>query len=372
MLKNYKKEQLTKISIGEKSKADKLGKPGEGIQISTGEIERIKGGIFGGDLDEIEIDPSKIYNPRKNTGQFGKIAPLAGEEGGGEKTGFYEDTEADPSASIEGRGIGGGEDIVRNKEEWDALLRDTIIRAEKEGGTNKIEQELTKRLYQKMTETKPVVDWKKELRKIFDKAQKDEEVDVTLPPDKRARAAGYYEPGTRFMDYNKEETLREIVVACDTSGSITKGQTFAFLAEVERLRKLFEYDTLWIVYCSDQIDGIDRLTSNPPKRINIAKYAGGAGNKGGFRHPFWLIRDSQKGLFRYEGRRYKIIPSLVLYMTDGQAEYPQKNELKELGISKYEKKVRWFIITGDPRINRPPFGEWVHLTLNSIKELNIN
>lgn len=359
MIKKFKKEQLTKIST-----------PQEETQIFPGKIERIKGGIFGKDLDEIVIDDSKIYKPTTKVSI--KIAPLdlENEENKKKGKGFYEDTKTDSSIFKEKTGTGGGEEIIRTKEEWDKLLKETIIRADKknENKKNQIEQKLTKILYQKMIQKKPVVDWKKELRKIFDKEQQEEEIQVTLPPDKKARAAGYYEQGTKFVDYNKKNNLREIVVACDTSGSISKGQTFAFLTEVERLRREFEYDTLWIIYCSDTIDGIDRLTSNPPKKINIAKYDTTGGNGQGFYPPFKLVRDSQKGLFKYEGKPYKIKPSLFIYMTDGYAQYPQKKELKELGISKYEKKVKWFFVTLDSYLNLPPFGSWVHVSLQSIKE----
>jgi hypothetical protein len=200
-----------------------------------------------------------------------------------------------------------------------------------------------KALLTKIKGTSSLVDWKKELKKFFDSTFKSIEWKM---PNKRHLAAGNVLYGSRRVG---EDTLKTIVAAVDTSGSISNKQAEAFVNEVMVLCKLFDADMTYIIYCSDDIDGIDIVKKGGKPDFTKMKSTGG--NRLGFIPPFQYVE------------KMKIKPSLFIYLTDTGGDMPDP---KMYGISKYIKKVLWFICS-PTMYNPPPFGKILFAPVGSIR-----
>ena len=108
-----------------------------------------------------------------------------------------------------------------------------------------------KRLVRSLKTSEPLVDWKKELKKFFDNTFKSNE---WVLPNKRFLSGGDMLYGRKETG---EDTLKTIVAAVDTSGSISKEQVKAFVNEIMYLCKTFDAEKTIIIYCSDDIDNVD-------------------------------------------------------------------------------------------------------------------
>lgn len=190
-----------------------------------------------------------------------------------------------------------------------------------------------KNLLGKVSSTAPKVDWKTELKKFFDHTFKGFKM---VLPNKRFISSGDALYGRRRKG---QDELRTIVCAVDTSGSISDDQIRVFLGEVMYLCKNFKADQTIIIYCSDNIDGIDRVKKGGTPDLGKLKSTGG--NDRGFIPPFeWVERE-------------KIKPSVFIYLTDTGGEMPDP---RRYGISKYADKVIWFVCSTSVSV-RPPFGK---------------
>jgi predicted metal-dependent peptidase len=199
-----------------------------------------------------------------------------------------------------------------------------------------------KRLLMDLKTTKPKIDWKKELKKFMDSAlNKWEE---TLP-NRRFLGSGDILYGRKRAG---KDTLRTLVLPVDTSGSISKEQIKTFISEVLYLSTKMDIDTTYIIYCSDDIDSIDIVKKGG--KPDFGKIASTGGNAKGFIPPFAWIQEQ------------KINPSVVIYLTDSFAEYPNKSSY---GISKYVNRVFWFICEKGRNFNVPPFGKYIHVPMDS-------
>jgi predicted metal-dependent peptidase len=199
-----------------------------------------------------------------------------------------------------------------------------------------------KRLVRALKTSEPLVDWKKELKKFFDNTFKSSE---WVLPNKRFLAGGDMIYGRKETG---EDTLKTIVAAVDTSGSISKEQVKAFVNEIMYLCKTFDADKTIIIYCSDDIDNVDIVKKGG--QPDLTKIASTGGNAKGFIPPFAWIQEQ------------KINPSVVIYLTDSNAEYPDKSSY---GISKYANRVFWFICEKGKNFNVPPFGKYIHVPMDS-------
>lgn len=199
-----------------------------------------------------------------------------------------------------------------------------------------------RRLLVDLRTTKPKIDWKKELKKFMDSAlNKWEE---TLP-NRRFLGSGDILYGRKRAG---KDTLRTLVLPVDTSGSISKEQIKTFISEVLYLSTKMDIDTTYIIYCSDDIDSIDIVKKGG--KPDFGKIASTGGNAKGFIPPFAWIQ------------KQKINPSVVIYLTDSFAEYPDKSSY---GINSYVKRVFWFICEKGKNFNIPPFGKYIHVPMDS-------
>jgi hypothetical protein len=204
--------------------------------------------------------------------------------------------------------------------------------------------EKARSLIQRILDSPPRVDWKKELARLYDRETR--KIIEKLP---NRRMLGL--PGSPIMYGRKragQEGFKTAVYIVDTSGSISEKQSNVFLEEMMRLNKKFEIDETLIIYCSDNIDNWEIVKKG--KQPNLKLWATTGGNRNGFGPPFKLIEELKKK------------PSFVCYFTDTMADFPK---VDQYGISKYEKKVYWFICKLDKGFTIPPFGNYVWIPMDS-------
>ena len=226
---------------------------------------------------------------------------------------------------------------LKSRKDWDNLKAKAL--SENGDSVNKRVKELLNRAIGKI----PMIDWKKELRKFFDNAFNSME---SVIPNRRLLGSDIITYGQRRVGDN---TLRVIVAAVDTSGSISRDQIKIFLNEVMYLCKTFEADKIYIIYCSDDIDSVDVVKKGGTP--DLSKIASTGGNSKGFIPPFEYVE------------RNKIKPSVFIYLTDTGGDMPKE---KDYGIKKYSKKVVWFICS--PTVyNHPPFGKIMYAPVRGIK-----
>jgi predicted metal-dependent peptidase len=319
------------------------------------------------DAKDVIIDQNTMTADkyRKNTGVAGKTADMS-KDRFGEREGFFEDISGETSAKklsdlIKSRGT---KNVIDDWSNIEKKFRQELVTSNDKNARN-----LAKKI-KNLSKGPGIINWKQLLSEILDKKKGRGEIELRkLPPNKRLWAQGRYAPGEKRVMPKKFEEFNDVVIIMDTSYSISRQQTEVFLKEVSRISLDFEYTALWIIYCSDDIDGVDRVEYGRPP--DMSKYSTTGGNMKGFIPPFELIHNSQKGNFVYEKTPYIIKPSVIIYMTDTQAVYPSKELMRKLDIfpqeSMIEEKVIWFCVPLDRGIDEPPFGRHFIISPNAIK-----
>lgn len=173
----------------------------------------------------------------------------------------------------------------------------------------------------------PVVDWREALRQFVDRVARN---DYTWArPNARYFSRGLILPSL----YNKE--IPPLVVAVDTSGSITKKDLQQFASEIDDI--LDQYPTtLTVVYCDTKVQASEEFTAETrPVRLHAK---GGGGTKFS---PVW----------KWIEENAAETPAAIIYLTD-------------LCCSDYGNEpappVLW-VNTGGYKAAPPPFGEVVRL-----------
>lgn len=171
----------------------------------------------------------------------------------------------------------------------------------------------------------PKADWKTILRIFVDQSAK---TDYSwIKPNVRYLQSGFILPSL------KSEELKPVVVAVDTSGSISKDDVNQFAAEISDI--LSEYQTsCTVIYCDTKVAHVEEFSSDDlPLQLNPK---GGGGTD--FREPFKYVEDNN------------LEPSCLIYLTDlCCSSYPEEPEYPTLWaqIGNYQKNV--------------PFGEVISL-----------
>jgi len=178
------------------------------------------------------------------------------------------------------------------------------------------------RLVKEIVEAK--VDWRETLRRFVQQAAKGDY--SWSQPNRRHVHAGVFLPSLR------SQTIGEIVVAVDTSGSIDGDTLKQFAGEVNSI--LEEYDTTCaVVYCDSRVHRVDEYTRNDlPLSLNTV---GGGGT------------DFRPAFAAADGRQTP--PACMVYLTDMEGTFPAA----EPGYP-----VLWVITS---RIDSAPFGEVVKI-----------
>jgi len=190
---------------------------------------------------------------------------------------------------------------------------------------------------------RPAIDWKSELAKFIDDAISKSK--YTLP------ARRFLGTGKAQYGYKRyKEEFENIVIAIDTSGSISKEMIEQFLGEVQGITQAYNPRKTVILYCDTQVYAPDIL--EPGDSPDYSKIAGGGGTN--FWPPFKWV---QQELID-KGEK----PTVFIYFTDGFATFPSVNDYD---ISTYDNRCIWvFLSFNDEPFGTPqPFGERIDIIL---------
>jgi predicted metal-dependent peptidase len=188
----------------------------------------------------------------------------------------------------------------------------------------------------------PIVDWRKELEVFIDDAVTKSK--YTLP-SRRFLGGGKAQYG--YKRY--KEDFESMVVAIDTSGSISDKMVEQFLAEVRAIVESYSPQDLYIIYCHTSIYRVDHIEPGDPIEVGSLRSGGTE-----FYPPFKWTQENLLDM--------GIVPSVFIYFTDGEATFPSPSQY---GISEYEDRVIWVLLTwnGRPFGGDIPFGNRIDITL---------
>ena len=139
---------------------------------------------------------------------------------------------------------------------------------------------------------KPAVDWREVLRRFVQTTARNDY--RWFPPNRRYVAMGLYLPSLR------SEQLGPVVIAVDTSGSISEDIVAAFSAEISAILEDCRPEAVHVLYCDTQIAGTVALF--PDDLPLDLKPAGGGGTD--FRPPFAWVEERD------------LTPACLVYLTD--------------------------------------------------------
>jgi len=173
----------------------------------------------------------------------------------------------------------------------------------------------------------PVVDWREALRQFIDRTARN---DYTWKrPNPRYFSRGLILPSL----YNQE--MPPLVVAVDTSGSITKDDLQQFASEIDDI--LNQYPTnVTVIYCDTKVQHVEEFTAETrPIRLDAK---GGGGTRFS---PVW----------KWIEENAEETPCAVVYLADlACSDYGNEPEYPTLWVN-----------TGKYQASPPPFGEVVRL-----------
>ena len=199
----------------------------------------------------------------------------------------------------------------------------------------------------------PVIDWRSELSEYVDDAVSKTKYKL---PNRRFIGGGDAQYG--YKRY--KEDFDKLVIAIDTSGSISKSMITQFLSETMKISEEYSPQETIIIYCSDDIDNVDRFEKGGQPDLN--KIATTYGNRLGFTPPFKWVKEN----LLEEGE----VPTVFIYFSDGEAYFPSASDYD---IDTYEDICIWVFLSfnGDPYRNSHPFGKRIDITLanNQVKTI---
>lgn len=139
----------------------------------------------------------------------------------------------------------------------------------------------------------PKTDWRTQLRRFITETSKND-YSWAKPNRKMLAGHGVYLPSLH------SERMGRIVVAIDTSGSITREMLNIFASEINAIRADVNPEETLVIYCDAAVNKVTRFT---PEDILDLEMVGGGGTS--FHPPFkWLDK-------------HDVRPVCMLYMTDG-------------------------------------------------------
>lgn len=192
------------------------------------------------------------------------------------------------------------------------------------------------------------IDWKTKLKKYVSDAVSSSK--YTLP-NKRFLGGG----DVMWRSSSEKARLSSLIVASDTSGSVSPKELAQFVAESIDIVEKFKPKDTFLLWCDAAIyKPVDHYKRG--EKVQPKDAPGGGGTS--FDPPFKWIEEE----FIDKGKK----PGLIIYFTDGYPNYgwPDKDNYK---IKQYESKIIWVII-GQGGVNdqiKVPFGRRIDLIFNS-------
>lgn len=181
-------------------------------------------------------------------------------------------------------------------------------------------------------EMQPKKDWRKVLQNYLSKSTDDFNFSV---PDRRFLEEPFYLP-----DIQTEEKLEDVIIAVDTSGSISTWQFNHFMTEIKSILDVFPQFRGLFIDCDAQINQVVEII---PNEKFDPKMKGGGGT-------------DFKPVFDYIAKE-NLNPRVLIYLTDGYGYFPPKEP---------SFPVIWLI---DSEIN-PPFGEKIQYEYEEKDKVN--
>lgn len=175
----------------------------------------------------------------------------------------------------------------------------------------------------------PKVDWRQKLRRFLEEISKNDY--AWIRPNRKLIASGVYMPGLYSLE------VGEVVIAIDTSGSISPKELDAFAAEVSSILESVTPKMIHVIYCDADIAGEVEHYDKFDLPLNL-KARGGGGTD--FRPPFDWVEKEQ------------MLPKCLIYFTDMCcSSYPEEPHYPVMWMSTSES------------YRNPPFGEVAVLEL---------
>lgn len=176
--------------------------------------------------------------------------------------------------------------------EIESTSTDWKIAAIQAATTAKSQGKLTGSLQRFMEEAaKPQVDWRDQLRRFVTQISKDDY--SWARPNRRYLSAGFYLP-TLYS-----ESMGDIVVGIDTSGSIDDKTLQTFGSEIRALTAAVRPTKVHVVYCDAEVNHVD--TFGPYDEMRFTAHGGGG--------------TAFKPVFDYV-EAHQLAPECVIYLTD--------------------------------------------------------
>ena len=174
----------------------------------------------------------------------------------------------------------------------------------------------------------PKLDWREILRRFVDQAAKNDY--SWMPPNRRYVHMGLYLPSL------KSNELGKILVAVDTSGSISQDNLKEFASELSGIIEEFDDVEATVIYCDTRVAGVETFKKED---LPIVLHAAGGGGTD-FRPPFEYAEENG------------IDPKCMIYLTDLEcSRYPDEPHYPTL----------WVYDGGGDPSRTPPFGEVLSL-----------
>ena len=164
--------------------------------------------------------------------------------------------------------------------------------------------------------TKPKVDWRDVLRRFVSNTAKN---DSTMSrPNRRYLPHGLYLPSLQ------SEQMPPIVVAIDTSGSISAADLNAFASEIEGIRSDVRPEKLTALYWDTRVAGVDEFL---PDDIFVPNPRGGGGTNVGCVTK-WIAESGED-------------PTCLIVLTDLMTPFPDEPEYPVLFVSTSGGEAPW-------------------------------
>jgi predicted metal-dependent peptidase len=303
------------------------------------------------------LEKEKLENKDKGKGQpskgQGKGQPGDGNEGdedeGDEDEGdgsvgdFGEDIREPGSLTGKGETIYEGSDIIKEattkKELADIWDRIKIEASTKNMGSGSASFDRWVRNI-----NKPKINWRNELKKFITNVFN--ELDFGFY-NKRFIGGGQYLPAAKDIDTS---SYQNVVIAIDTSGSISDDTLAKFATEMMSLFKKYLILKVIVIWCDANIpkNGVQQFDM-ADKTFDLKKLKPVGGGGTSFKPPFEWIK---KNLLAK-----RIEPAFVIYFTDAAGEAPGINEFD---IRKYSNRVLW-VITDTESAPHIKFGKKIYI-----------
>jgi len=176
----------------------------------------------------------------------------------------------------------------------------------------------------------PQKDWREVLQEFLERSFGRSDY-AWIPPSRRYLAQNLILPAMVG-----EERLDEVVVAIDTSGSVSDTMLQVFLSELKGLVQQFSLERMWVVCCDARVHNADEFTADE-FTVERIRLSGGGGTD--FRPVFRWVE------------KCGITPVCLIYFTDTWGDFPETPP---------PYPVLWAVVGGKVREDIP-FGEVVCL-----------